>query len=81
MNFSTRKINDIEIINPLWEEKKPILHEELINIKYPQIIIVAKKGWGKSTTIFNMLKHLVLIKSPGCNIYIFASTVHSDPVY
>jgi ABC-type lipoprotein export system ATPase subunit len=81
MNFTTKKINNIEIINPLSDEIKPILHEEIINIKYPQIIIVAKKGSGKSTTIYNMLKYLALIKSPGCNIYIFASTVHSDPVY
>jgi hypothetical protein len=57
MNFTTKKINDIEIINPLTDEIKPILHEEIINTKYPIVEIIAKKNSGKSTTIYNMLKH------------------------
>ena len=74
MNFTTKKINDIEIINPLSDEIKPIQHEEIIKTKYPIVEIIAKKNSGKSTTIYNMLKHQVLIKPPGCNIYIFSST-------
>ena len=79
--MNTEKINNIKIKPFLNDDKRPILHEDIINNPHPIILIAGKKGSGKWWLIYEILKQSINKHNPGCNIYIFCSWVNRDPIY
>ena len=53
----------------------------MIDCKYPIISICGKKGSGKSSLIYALIKIFALIKNPGVNIHIFCWWINRDPIY
>lgn len=75
------KINNLNVINPNEKDNREILHKNLVNCKYPILLLCGKKGSGKSWLLYNILMYSVLINNPGCNIFIFSWSINKDPVY
>jgi hypothetical protein len=70
------KINNLKV-KPLKTEftEKKIKHAEMFNNAYPNIFISAKKNSGKSTLIYNILKHCATNKTI---IRLFSTTYEND---
>ncbi len=76
----TKKINNVSNVHNINNDKRPILHNNICNIKYPIICVCGKKGSGKSSTLLTILKESINVKNPGCSIHIFSWTIETDPI-
>ena len=80
MSLETRKINDIAV-KPIIQSKLPkeeILGYEYFPTLYSNIYICSKRKSGKTTLIYNILKHCTDKKT---NVVFFCSTIHRDATY
>ena len=80
MSLETRKINDIAV-KPIIQNKLPkeeILGYEYFPTLYSNIYICSKRKSGKTTLIYNILKHCTDKKT---NVVFFCSTINRDATY
>ena len=80
MSLETRKINDIAV-KPIIQNKLPkeeVLGYEYFPTLYSNIYICSKRKSGKTTLIYNILKHCTDKKT---NVVFFCSTIHRDQTY
>ena len=78
--MQTKNINDIKIrpVVHLALEPTEILGYDYFPTLYSNIYICSKRRSGKTTLIYNILKHCTSNKT---NVVIFCSTVHRDSTY
>ena len=78
--MQTKNINDIKIrpVVHLALEPTEILGYDYFPALYSNIYICSKRRSGKTTLIYNILKHCTSNKT---NVVIFCSTVHRDSTY
>jgi len=82
MEIIEEKINDVEV-KPVVDRRKkskvPFKGDEIIDIQYPNVVFLAKKGSGKSTALFRFLQARATKKYT--TIVIFSSTYKQDDTY
>jgi hypothetical protein len=79
-------INNVKIRLPkaLQKEKKPHIGKAYMETCHSNVYIQAKKHSGKSILIYNLLfgdKKNKGIVSKDCRVYLFVSTLYTDPTY
>jgi hypothetical protein len=82
-----RQINNVEVEYPniISKKQKGMLPESIrFNQPYPAIAILSKRGSGKTTAIYHIIKNF-LHEHCGPNkegfVFIFSSTIEKDPLY
>lgn len=80
----TKKINDIQI-KPLKTkfDDKLYKHSKLFNKPYPLIYICARRGWGKTSLIYNILNNCAIKRRNNLStqIHYFSNTNYNDNVF
>lgn len=79
MSLKTTKISDIEI-KPVKVSNvnENILGADLFDLQYCKVFLAASSSGGKTTTLYNILKHRV---NKTCKLFIFSSSHYNDLVW
>lgn len=78
-----QKLNNIKItpLNTIFDNKK-YKHYDLFNKPFPLIFICSRRGWGKTSLIYNILKHCAIKKKNlSTQIHYFSCTAMNDNVF
>ena len=81
--ISIKKINNIKVEKLKTKfDDKPYKHYKLFNKPFPLIFINSRRGWGKTSLIYNILWHCALKKKNlWTEIHYFTSTGINDNVF
>lgn len=79
MSLKTEKISDIEVkAVKVQNPNENILGAELFDIQYCRVFLAASSTGGKTTTLYNILKHTT---DKYCKIFVFSSSHYNDSVW